>query len=427
MSSHTSNPHITADVVIVGAGLAGLSSADHLRGSGYDVHLLEASDRLGGRTWGHYWGPAEQRIDLGASWLMPEFTVARDYADQLGAVLRQTPAPQHFLTHLHDGVRQRQEPDAADMTALRQSHQALTQALDSPGPGPASIHDALTQVPMTNSARHWHVATQRYLAAADFRQVDAQHLLLNLKDLTNPEHYSIEVKGTTGELVNGLRRRIEATLHQEDPVVKVHRQGQTYQVKTATGRVLQSRFVVVAVPLNVLSAIDFQGMDLGSLQEYVQHGHSGASRKDWFILEGVKEHLRIIASTGVFGYFRTRARLPSGHMLAVGLAPAHEGTPTREEFDTALRQYVPTARIVDQYSFDWTAHPWAQGTWVAPPPGYYQALADLGHAQGLHIIGGDVCTEFPGTVEGALRTGVQAAQSIRADENPNSTMRYNQT
>lgn len=118
MSSHTSSPHITADVVIVGAGLAGLSSADHLRGSGYDVHLLEASDRLGGRTWGHYWDPAEQRIDLGASWLMPEFTVARDYADQLGAALRQTPAPQHFLTHLHDGVRQRQEPDAADMPAL---------------------------------------------------------------------------------------------------------------------------------------------------------------------------------------------------------------------------------------------------------------------------------------------------------------------
>jgi monoamine oxidase len=58
----------TADVVIVGAGPAGLSAATQLRNTGLNVLLLEARDRVGGRTHtvsiGKYSG-----IDLGAHWL----------------------------------------------------------------------------------------------------------------------------------------------------------------------------------------------------------------------------------------------------------------------------------------------------------------------------------------------------------------------
>ena len=37
-------------VVVIGAGLAGLSAACHLRGAGFDVVVLEAGDRPGGRA-----------------------------------------------------------------------------------------------------------------------------------------------------------------------------------------------------------------------------------------------------------------------------------------------------------------------------------------------------------------------------------------
>ena len=40
----------TCDVVIVGAGLAGLSASRYLTAAGYDVHVLEASDGVGGRV-----------------------------------------------------------------------------------------------------------------------------------------------------------------------------------------------------------------------------------------------------------------------------------------------------------------------------------------------------------------------------------------
>ena len=40
-----------ADVIVIGGGFAGLVAARDLRAAGRSVVLLEARDRLGGRTW----------------------------------------------------------------------------------------------------------------------------------------------------------------------------------------------------------------------------------------------------------------------------------------------------------------------------------------------------------------------------------------
>ncbi len=55
-------------VIVIGAGLAGLAAAQTLKQRGYQVLVLESRDRLGGRTWtSHHWKDAP--LDLGASWI----------------------------------------------------------------------------------------------------------------------------------------------------------------------------------------------------------------------------------------------------------------------------------------------------------------------------------------------------------------------
>jgi monoamine oxidase len=55
-------------VLIVGAGIAGLGAAQHLVQTGASVSLIEARDRIGGRTWTSRLWP-DLPLDLGASWL----------------------------------------------------------------------------------------------------------------------------------------------------------------------------------------------------------------------------------------------------------------------------------------------------------------------------------------------------------------------
>jgi monoamine oxidase len=72
-----------ADVVVVGAGLAGLAAARRLVARGVDCVVLEARDRVGGRTLNHSIGDGKI-VEVGGQWVGPTQTRVLELMRELG-------------------------------------------------------------------------------------------------------------------------------------------------------------------------------------------------------------------------------------------------------------------------------------------------------------------------------------------------------
>lgn len=70
------------DVVVIGAGVTGLVAANRLRDAGLSVAVLEARDRVGGRTWTN--DIEGVTLEIGGQWVSPDQTALLGLLDELG-------------------------------------------------------------------------------------------------------------------------------------------------------------------------------------------------------------------------------------------------------------------------------------------------------------------------------------------------------
>ncbi|MDO4240088.1 NAD(P)/FAD-dependent oxidoreductase [Micrococcus sp.] len=80
-------PARDCDVVVVGAGPAGLMAARTLKQQGLSVTVLEARDRVGGRTWNglvHGADGQDHFIEIGGQWISPDQTRLTALVEELG-------------------------------------------------------------------------------------------------------------------------------------------------------------------------------------------------------------------------------------------------------------------------------------------------------------------------------------------------------
>lgn len=73
---------LTRDVVIVGAGAAGLTAANELKKAGLSVAVLEARDRVGGRLWTDVVDGA--MLEIGGQWVSPDQEALKETIAELG-------------------------------------------------------------------------------------------------------------------------------------------------------------------------------------------------------------------------------------------------------------------------------------------------------------------------------------------------------
>ena len=158
-----------ADVVVIGAGAAGLSAAAALTGQGLDVLCLEARSRVGGRLLSVPAGTGA--LDLGAAWFWPGERRVAQFTSALGLPIH---AQHRAGDALFDqpGGPQRLDGNPVDVPAFRFSlgAQRLTERLAATLPAGTVTLDA--------AVRAVDVGTAEVRVATGDRELRARHVVL---------------------------------------------------------------------------------------------------------------------------------------------------------------------------------------------------------------------------------------------------------
>jgi monoamine oxidase len=407
------------DVIVIGAGLAGLIAARDLTDRGFDVVVLEGRGRIGGRTFARNVANTTVKVDFGGTWIIPaEHTAVVAELQRYGLGSEPTPGPTHFITELNGTVSGEgflSEAEIGEMTRVFDLVATHADPL-------ATADEALRATGLDDGLLAWVRATQRFLSGASLADISGVDCAaMPPTTLADPDHYTHVIDGTSQALIDAVAASSPATLLLNTEVVAVHATADGFAVLDKAGNTLVARQVVVAVPVNVLADIDFEP-PIAAATALGRTRHAGHSVKLWVTVRNVDDWPRIFSSSGPIAYARVERRLDDADALLVGFSddPA-TAYASAHEIQTALRVFVPHIDVVAVDAHDWNADHFARGTWMAPRPGQLheiEALYDLVHTSGIQFAGADLCIDAYGTIEGAVVSGKRAAARIISSAAP---------
>lgn len=405
---------MTDPVLIVGAGVTGLSAAAALRAAGIGCVVIEAASRIGGRA--HTTPIGGHAFDHGASWLhaaernpLVEIALAQgetlldaDANRTRHVLIDGRPARAHELSE-HDAAYARFEAVASAETR----DIALTEAV-------ASLRDN----PWTAQIEAWEACL---IAAADPADFSVQDWRINALEGRN-----LHIAGGIGGFVRRVlgRRADEVVL--DTPLLSLDWSGPII-AQTASGTI-RACACIVTCSTAALGRIRFapalpvslEGLPMGLLTKVALRAKS-ADRL------GLTPDENITARIAPGKPMLSLLAWPGGadHSVAfiggpAAWALAETGAAATEDFVRAkIRDWFgANATFGDAIVTDWAQNPWHGGAYAYARPGHAQDRARLAEplADGRLVIAGEACCTdgLAGTVGGAWLEGRRAAATVQA-------------
>jgi monoamine oxidase len=402
---------VSVDVVVVGAGAAGLVAARELSRAGLAVRVLEARDRVGGRAWTDR-QTLGVPIDRGCAWLhSADHNPWTAYARAQGfAIVERSPQWRQWLggQRVSPALRERLDADwdrAIDaITAAARAGRDVPVATVVPD-------DLEFRALFDATMSRWMGVDPPELSTADFAASEDSDVNWSVPD-------------GLGTVVASAARGLDVTL--DCPVTALDWSGAGVRVTSRAGT-LECEAVVVTVPTPLLAAgrvrfvpelparygEAFGGLALGVANKVFFEVAPGALP--------LEDAVNFIGRTSGPS-FSVR---PAGHDVLLAF---FGGRQARElEADGAL-EAAAREELVHLFGADiaprlrratstaWASDPWAHGSYSAARPGFAHTRAVLGEPVGERVyFAGDACTvDTYGAINGAWDSAAVAARKIVA-------------
>jgi monoamine oxidase len=425
------------DVIVIGGGFAGVTAAREAALRGRSVLLLEARDRLGGRTWTAPWG--DLQIELGGGWVHWHQPHTFSEITRGGLQVDLSPEEEAIGWYVTGG---RREGTVAERDAIAErGWNRFVQGVEDALPNP---HDPLLAIDLLERFDRLTIAERVAQLELDDEELDV--LWAELESLAHGHledagavsvlrwhalsGYSLHLTQYTGgrvtlhdgtvSLLQAIHQAAPVDVRLETPVAAVRQSGDHIEVETRAGEVFEASAVVVAVPLNALGAIEFTPGLSERKQAGIALGQASRGIKIFIRARGPEITQNSIQPRHPFGYLATEELLDDGTQMLIGFGrDATESDVTdvaRVQRD--MDAIMPGYEVLDVTAHDWLADEFANGTWAIHRPGWYTTYhRQMQQPEGRVILAGsDFANGWAGFIDGAiesgLRTGKQAAELV---------------
>lgn len=436
-------------VVVVGAGLAGLTAATVLASHGIEVVVLEARHRVGGRTHGIEVAPGSW-ADAGAAYLGQRHTELHRLITELGLITTATTMSGDSRFALASGYTTRPGRfpplNAVALGDMFELLDELTRSVrvDCPWLTPDADHlDSLTVAEWVDNhlphpdARLFFPLFLGEIMAADPADVSVLHMAFYLRSGGGVGYLNAFEGGAQEERIAGgahqLCERLAASLEDRvrlgDPVHAVHQDRDSVTVYTKGGTV-RGKQAIIALPPVLADAIDYQpGLPAPRAGRRTARGCA------------VKVHVVYPAplwrASGLSGWsmsaqgplLSTVDDSPSanGPGVLTGFVTGNEArrfialsaSDQRTAVLAQARELFPQLPAPTGYHVtDWLSEQYSQGCYAAlfGPNDWVHCGPQLTRPhQRVHFAGAEVTTEYFGLMEGAIRSGHRAASEVLAE------------
>jgi monoamine oxidase len=451
-SSGATKQHV--DVVVVGAGLAGLTAARGLVQAGQSVVVLEARDRVGGRTLNVSVAPGKV-VEAGGQWVGPEQTAVLALAKTLGVATFPTYTNGDNLLFYQGRLSRYQGSDtplpAADGAELGKALATLgelaqTVPVDDPASAPQgqtwdtiTVETWLDANVQTPGARFVLTDIVHSVFSSEPRDVSFLHALFSFQSRGGLE-FVISTSGgaQASRFVGGsqlLSLHLAQTLGKrvllEAPVTSIEASQNEVVVESGVGRYVAKQ-AVVAIPPTLAGRIAYEPPVPALRDQLTQRLPMGSVIKCEAVFptpfwRNAGLSGRATSDSGPVGTTFDNSPPEGTPGVLLGFIEGEQARQLGTQSPQARQQAVlaefgqlfgAQAARPDRYlEHDWGAEQWTRGCYTAVlPPGVWSSFGPgpLRSPQGrTYWAGTETSPQFMGTMDGAVRSGQQVLSALR--------------